>query len=284
MPAAKYRAPTSTTRGGPLAVTNAIIDDDSHTAPTLFAWSKGHVRRMVERIAPSVSGVFAALGDIKPFARTGNATKPSPEDLAPGPVSGRVLGLGMEGGQFVTAWQWVALGIGIQDIATQVSAHDSAADAHEGIREAYALADSNLMTSIAAVMAGYESGDAALQAAIDALPTTSGGSASASIAALLSDSPHASDAVSHTVPNWRDYPALGMVYFDTSDTIVTHYYAEVNTRVLDAIGTFAVALEKRAQLIITRTADSDVVTLTANTTGSDFVPATGDTFSFYGLA
>ena len=450
IPAAKYRVPTSTTRGGPLAVTNTVIDDDSHVAPTLYAWSRSHVKRLIERVAPAgMSGVFAALGDIKPFARTGNATKPTPEDLAPGPVSGRVLGLGTSGGQLqlawttadhilrpgadghladasanqgrigiagnqivrsvnqgghdkvvtfldygptrpepptrsaqellyggsvadpphstigdfvvntilwdrgsqlwiqkpsasatrwaaysgplgyhsgrlyqtdadaavhvadateigdvyiighgssqrpriVTAytaptadsWQWVPLGIGIQDVADQVEAHDSASDAHASIRDAYSLADSNLMTSIAAVMTGYEAGDAALQAVIDALPTASGGAAAASIAALLTDSPHTANAVGHTVPNWRDYPSLGMVFLDTSDTTITTYYSEVNTRVLDTVGTFAVSFEKRAQLIIARAADSDVLTLTANTTGQDFVPATGDTFSFYGL-
>ena len=59
IPADKLRAPTASARGAPFGVTNAIIDDDTHVATTLYAWSKSHVKRLIERLAlqASVSAV-----------------------------------------------------------------------------------------------------------------------------------------------------------------------------------------------------------------------------------
>ena len=71
-------------------------------------------------------------------------------------------------------WQWVPLGLSIQDVAAQVEAHNASGAAHADIRSAFMMADANLMTSLAAVMTGYEAGDATLQAAIDALTAASG--------------------------------------------------------------------------------------------------------------
>ena len=50
IPADKLRAPTSALRGAVVAVTNAIIDSDSHTASTLYGWSRSHVKRLVDRL------------------------------------------------------------------------------------------------------------------------------------------------------------------------------------------------------------------------------------------
>ena len=50
IPAAKLRAPTSALRGAVVAVTNAIIDSDAHTASTLYGWSRSHVLRLIDRI------------------------------------------------------------------------------------------------------------------------------------------------------------------------------------------------------------------------------------------
>ena len=123
----------------------------------------------------------------------------------------------------------------------------------------------------------------AINSAGDSLEFVSQIGAVASSTALLTDSPHTSNTVAHTVPNWRDYPSLGLVYFDNSDTAIPRYFTSVNTRILDLVGSFAVPLEKRAQLIIARTTGSDVITLTANTTSTDLAPAASDTFSFYGI-
>ena len=61
IPAAKLRIPTASSRGAPLAVTNAIIDDDSFSAATLYAWSRAHVKRLIERLqsapAPESGGL-----------------------------------------------------------------------------------------------------------------------------------------------------------------------------------------------------------------------------------
>lgn len=53
MPESKFRAPSATGRGGPRAVTNGIIDDDSYSGSTVLAWSRSHVKRLIERIVPS---------------------------------------------------------------------------------------------------------------------------------------------------------------------------------------------------------------------------------------
>ena len=52
----------------------------------------------------------AAQAQIKPFARTGSSTPPVPADLAPSPVSGRVLGLGTSGGVLHLAWNQLSAG------------------------------------------------------------------------------------------------------------------------------------------------------------------------------
>ena len=50
IPADKYRAPTSSSRGAIPAGTNSIIDTDSNS--NLLAWSLNHIRRMINRIVP----------------------------------------------------------------------------------------------------------------------------------------------------------------------------------------------------------------------------------------
>ena len=52
----------------------------------------------------------AARALIKTFARAGNTTPPTPADLAANPQSGRVLGLGTQGGTLVTAWNQLSRG------------------------------------------------------------------------------------------------------------------------------------------------------------------------------
>ena len=115
------------------------------------------------------------------------------------------------------------------------------------------------------------------------LTGATGGLVSPSITAILTGSAHAALSVSHTVTDWREYPALGISYHDASDTAVPNYYLEVNTRVLDTVGNISVAVEKRAQLQITRTANSDALVCAFQAAGSDIDPATGDTLSFFGL-
>ena len=63
IPADKYRAPTSTARGAPFAITNSIIDNDSHTLSTLYAWTRSHVKRLIERTAVTRGyiGVYGSL-------------------------------------------------------------------------------------------------------------------------------------------------------------------------------------------------------------------------------
>ena len=59
-----------------------------------------------------VAGISAeaALAQIKAFARTGVTTPPLPADLAPDPMSGRVLGLRTAGGQLETSWNQLSAG------------------------------------------------------------------------------------------------------------------------------------------------------------------------------
>ena len=52
MPANKYRAPTSSARGGPYAATNPVADDDGHGA-TSYSWGRGVLVRLIERIVPA---------------------------------------------------------------------------------------------------------------------------------------------------------------------------------------------------------------------------------------
>ena len=47
---------------------------------------------------------------VKEFARTGNDTPPTPADLAPDPMSGRVLGLRTAGGTLETSWNQLSAG------------------------------------------------------------------------------------------------------------------------------------------------------------------------------
>lgn len=83
IPASKYRAPTSTARGAPYAVTNNIIDDDAHTAATLYAWSKSHVSRLIERVATTSLGVRnQILSLVSDFAITGSGVV-VPDDRLP---------------------------------------------------------------------------------------------------------------------------------------------------------------------------------------------------------
>ena len=53
IPAPKYRAPTASTRGAPVAITNTVVDDDAHTGGALYAWARSHVKRLIERIVPA---------------------------------------------------------------------------------------------------------------------------------------------------------------------------------------------------------------------------------------
>ena len=62
-------------------------------------------------LAPSGNGgTGIAIGDVKAFARTGVTTPPGPADLAPSPMSGRVLGLRTAGGQLQTSWNQLSAG------------------------------------------------------------------------------------------------------------------------------------------------------------------------------
>ena len=162
--------------------------------------------------------------------------------------------------------EWVPIGLTIQDVAEQVTAHNSANTAHSGLFQANE---------------GQHNG---FNTRLDALENApAGDTVQASMTPILVASAHVANQVSHDVTGWRDYPSLGIVFHDSSEASNNRYYGELNTRVLDLLGVLVVSLEKRAQLIVTRGADTDLLMLTANTASTDLAPGSGDTMSFYGL-
>ena len=162
--------------------------------------------------------------------------------------------------------EWIPIGLTIQDVAEQVTAHNGANTAHSGLFQANE---------------GQHNG---FNTRLDALENApAGDTVQASLTPILVNSGHVSNQVSHDVTGWRDYPSLAIVFHDSSEASNNRYYGELNTRVLDLLGVLVVSLEKRAQLIVTRGAGSDLLVLTANTTSTDFAPGSGDTMSFYGL-
>ena len=59
-------------------------------------------------IAAGVVGNAEIDARIKPFAQTGSATPPLPQDLAPDPAAGRVLGTRTMGGQLLMSWNEIS--------------------------------------------------------------------------------------------------------------------------------------------------------------------------------
>ena len=89
IPAAKFRAPTATARGGVAGATNDVIDNE--TGGTWLAWTVSNVRRLTRRLVSNWA--YAGNTDLIPDAKTGvtGAVNTHDSDLGSHASAQRVL-------------------------------------------------------------------------------------------------------------------------------------------------------------------------------------------------